>query len=142
MTILLLALILLTLLFGAGLVLGWLANIVGAVLGFALMAAIGLTLLSLFGEFGLICFCIGLATVLIVAKLWADEVELKDAERESAAAEKSRNEAARVLQRFSDEALESVRPEPSREEVMAQARSKRARRTKAKRGIFPNRQHP
>jgi hypothetical protein len=72
MIISLLVLILLTLLFGAAAVKGWLANVVGAALGLALLIVAGIWVNIYFGEYGFIAVCIGLLLLFVGLKAWVD----------------------------------------------------------------------
>ena len=71
MVIALLILIALILLFGAGVVKGWLRNIVGAAIGITLLAGLMLTVTSLLGEDAFWWIWLGGGTVLFVGSVWA-----------------------------------------------------------------------
>lgn len=71
MVIGLLILIVLILLFGAGVVKGWLANILGAILGLVLAAGALIWLASTFGEDGAVIALLTAAALVIGLGLWA-----------------------------------------------------------------------
>jgi len=71
MTVILLLLIVLILLFGAGVVKGWLKNALGVVLGIALLTGILLTLVSIFGEDAFWTIWVGGGAFLFAFVIWA-----------------------------------------------------------------------
>ena len=66
----LLIFIVLILLFGAGVVKGWLANIFGAFLGLGLLIAAAIWVNIQFGEYGLIGVCFALLVLFFAAYAW------------------------------------------------------------------------
>jgi len=71
MAIALLVLIVLILLFGAGVVKGWLANLLGVAIGVALTIALILTVVSLFGREAFLWLVVGGGGMLLLASIWA-----------------------------------------------------------------------
>jgi hypothetical protein len=65
----LLILVVLILLFGAATLKGWLANVIGAAFGLALLIAAGIWVNTYFGDYGLVFVCIAL--LLLLAGAWA-----------------------------------------------------------------------
>lgn len=72
MTVGLLILIVLILLFGAGVVTGWLANIIGAVIGSVLLVALSVTIISLFGEDVFWLLLGGVAVLFLALHIYVD----------------------------------------------------------------------
>jgi len=77
MVIWLLILIVLILLLGAGVVKGWLVNIVGAALGFILLAALTTAITSAFDEDGFLYVLGGLLVLSAAAKLYVEATEYR-----------------------------------------------------------------
>ncbi len=83
MTIILLLLIVLILLFGAGVVKGWLRNVFGAVLGISLLASILLTAVSIFGEDAFWTIWVGGGALLFALVVWAKSYDPAAAEHKA-----------------------------------------------------------
>lgn len=80
MVVALLFLIVLILLFGAGVVRGLLRNMFGALWGMVLLAALMFTIIGIFGEEAWTWIWLGGGTLLLIAVLWARQYNPAEAE--------------------------------------------------------------